>query len=122
MIEILIPFEARTKKNSMQVGRNRYTGKTFVSQSKNYIQFERDCLAILPRFETIRYQCNLKCIFYMSTKRRIDLVNLLNSIQDILVKAEILEDDNSNIVVSVDGSRVFYDKENPRVEIFIEKC
>jgi hypothetical protein len=31
-----------------------------------------------------------------------------------------LADDNSNIVVSMDGSRVLYSKENPRTEIEIE--
>ena len=34
---------------------------------------------------------------------------------------KVLEDDNYTIVESHDGSRVFYDKENPRVHIFIEK-
>lgn len=50
-----------------------------------------------------------------------DLVNLLESTCDILVDAGILEDDNSNIVAGHDGSRVLYDKNNPRVEILITK-
>lgn len=48
-----------------------------------------------------------------------DLVNLLEATCDILVHYRVLEDDNSKIVVSHDGSRVLYDKENPRVEIWI---
>ena len=40
---------------------------------------------------------------------------------DILVDAGILEDDNSNIVAGHDGSRVLYDKENPRTEILITR-
>ena len=55
----------------------------------------------------------------MPTRHRVDLTNLLNATNDILVKAGVLEDDNCKIVVSHDGSRVFYDKENPRVEIEI---
>jgi Holliday junction resolvase RusA-like endonuclease len=55
----------------------------------------------------------------MQTRRKVDLTNLLNAINDILVKYEILADDNSSIVFSMDGSRVFYDKENPRTEITI---
>jgi hypothetical protein len=35
------------------------------------------------------------------------------------VKYGVIEDDNSNVVVSVDGSRVLYDKENPRTEVEI---
>ena len=64
---------------------------------------------------------NVKTLFYMPTRHRVDLTNLMESVHDILVEAKILEDDNSNVVVSVDGSRVLYDKSNPRTEIFIEE-
>lgn len=58
----------------------------------------------------------------MPTKHRVDLVNLLEATCDVLVKADVLEDDNSKIVASHDGSRVLYDKANPRAEIYIERC
>jgi len=58
----------------------------------------------------------------MQTRRRVDLVNLLEATCDMLVKYKVIEDDNNKIVVSHDGSRVFYDKENPRVEITIMKA
>ena len=120
MIEILLPLEGRTKKNHMQIGRNKHTGKTFVTQGKYYKQFSNDCSKLLPRnIDTIDYPVNLQAIFYMKTKRKVDLVNLLNAIQDILVDNEILIDDNYQIIVSTDGSRVKYDKENPRIEITI---
>ena len=48
-----------------------------------------------------------------------DLINLLEATMDILVDAGILEDDNSNIVGGHDGSRVLYDKENPRADVYI---
>ena len=38
----------------------------------------------------------------------------------MLVKYGVIEDDNSRIIVSMDGSRVRYDKENPRTEVTIE--
>lgn len=57
----------------------------------------------------------------MPTRRRCDLPNHIEAIHDILVKANILADDNYTIIASVDGSRVMYDKENPRTEIFIEE-
>ena len=50
-----------------------------------------------------------------------DLTNLLEACHDTLVAAKILADDNNTIIASVDGSRVMYDKENPRTEIFIEE-
>lgn len=65
---------------------------------------------------------NVKCLFFMPTHRRCDLTNLLEAIDDCLVKHRLIEDDNCNIVVSHDGSRVFYDRENPRTEVYIERC
>ena len=58
-------------------------------------------------------------IFYMPTKRKVDLSNLQSACLDILVENKILADDNSAIVVAHDNSRVRYDKENPRTEIVI---
>lgn len=64
---------------------------------------------------------NVKCLYYMPTRRKVDKTNLESAIMDILVDAGILKDDNSNIVAATDGSRVMVDKENPRTEIFIEE-
>lgn len=55
----------------------------------------------------------------MPTKRRVDLVNLLEATCDILVHYGVLADDNSSIVAGHDGSRVLHDKERPRVEVTI---
>jgi Holliday junction resolvase RusA-like endonuclease len=93
-----------------------------VVQSEAYKQYERDCLWQIPyNFKlTIDYPVNVKCLFYMQTHRIVDLNGLIQSIDDILVKGGVLQDDNSRIVVAHDGSRVLYDKKNPRVEIYIE--
>ena len=69
--------------------------------------------------EPISCPVEVSCEYYMPTRRKVDLVNLLEATLDILVRAEILDDDNSNIVVSHDGSRVRYDKENPRSVVTI---
>ena len=63
----------------------------------------------------------MKCTYYMPTRRLVDLTNLLEATHDLLVRFRILKDDNSRIVCSVDGSRVYTDKENPRTEITIEE-
>lgn len=57
--------------------------------------------------------------FYMKTRNRVDLSNLYEGIQDVLVEFGVLKDDNYTIVTGHDGSRVFYDKENPRMEVTI---
>ena len=67
----------------------------------------------------IDYPVNVECKYYMPTKRRVDLQNLLAATMDILVKHKVLADDNRNIVYANDGSRVLYDKQFPRTEIVI---
>lgn len=47
--------------------------------------------------------------------------NLIEAAHDVLVAGKIIADDNYTIIASVDGSRVLYDKSNPRTEIFIEE-
>lgn len=63
---------------------------------------------------------NVKAHFFMRTQARVDLVNLQEALLDVLVAYEIIQDDNSRVVASMDGSRVFYDKECPRTEVWIE--
>ena len=55
----------------------------------------------------------------MKTRHAVDLTNLLEAVDDVLVKYGVLEDDNSRIIVSHDGSRVLYDKQRPRTEVTI---
>ena len=67
----------------------------------------------------IKTRCNLKAVFYMPTRRRVDLVNLLEALCDVLVTWGAIEDDNCKIIYSMDGSRVDYCKNNPRTEVEI---
>ncbi len=105
-----------TKKNSQRIIR---AGKyPRIIPSAQYKAYERDCLYQLkqhPRAEGGPW--NMQCVYYMPTRHRVDLVNLLEATCDILVEAGIIEDDNSKIIAGHDGSRVKYDKGNPRVEI-----
>lgn len=98
-------------------------GKSVVLPSKAYERYEDDCLKQITgkHRKNIDYKINLKVLYFMPTKGRVDLVNLLSATCDILTKAHVISDDNSKIVVSHDGSRVYYDKENPRAEIYIER-
>jgi hypothetical protein len=58
----------------------------------------------------------------MPTHRKCDLTNMLEAVDDILVGASVLQDDNFTIVQSHDGSRVMYDKEHPRTEVYIAEA
>lgn len=117
----LIPEIPRSKKNSQQICINRKTGRRFVRQSDQYNDFETAASYYLqpkPK-KPIDYPVTVKCTFWMPTRRKVDKSNLEAAIHDILVKYGILDDDNRDVLASTDGSRVYYDKTNPRVEIEI---
>jgi Holliday junction resolvase RusA-like endonuclease len=57
----------------------------------------------------------VQIVTYAHDRRRRDLDNSLSGPLDALVAAGVLGDDAQ--VKSLDGSRLLYDKENPRVEI-----
>ena len=115
-MNITIPLNPITKKNSSQIIQCK--GRSMIIPSKQYRQYEKDCKPYLAEM-LIDYPVNVKCLYYMPTKRKVDITNLLSATDDILVKHGVLVDDNRNIVASHDGSRVYYDKVNPRVEIEI---
>lgn len=117
MIKFTIPLAPITKKNHGQIIYRE--GKPRVIPSKQYLQYEKDAKWFMPHAETISEPVNVKAIFYMPTKRRVDLVNLLQALLDVLVKHGVLADDNCKVVCSMDGSRVEYDKDNPRTEVEI---
>lgn len=119
---IKIPIQCRSKKNSQQIIINPRTHKPMIIQSKLYLEFERECGLYLIKYKKhIDYPINLKCTFYVKDKRKRDIVNLLNAIQDILVKYDVIADDNYNVVASVDGSRIIYEKDREETIIEIKR-
>lgn len=120
MIKFTIPLPPITKKNSQRIGTNFATGKPFIMPSEQYKRYEREAAWFMPRDLFIDEAVNVKCLFYMPTRRKCDLTNLLEAIDDILVKQGVLADDDYTIIQSHDGSRVYYDKDNPRTEVYIE--
>jgi Holliday junction resolvase RusA-like endonuclease len=123
MIKSNIPVNPRSKKNSQEIVFNRKTGHRMVIQNKRYTEFEKECKKHIPilREPPINYPINLQCKFYVCDARKRDIANYLEAIQDILVKYGILEDDNYNIVSSLNGCSMEIDRDNPRIEIIIEK-
>lgn len=117
---IVLNGDPRTKKNSQRIV-VAPNGSRFIKPSAQYEQYEKACLWQLKgKRWGLQGPLNVKAVYYMATRRRVDLCNLLEATCDILVKAGVIVDDNSSVVAAHDGSRVRYDKENPRVEITIE--
>lgn len=124
-IEFTIPVNPVTKKNSQQIVRNR-EGKMFITQNKRYKNYIATTAIVLNAVrgrndirEPINEPVNIRAYFYRSTRKIVDLTNLQECLHDVLVDARILADDSCRIIVSTDGSRVRYDKDNPRTEVVI---
>lgn len=122
-IKYTIKLPPITKKNSQQILVNHKTGRPFISPSKQYKQYEREAAWFLKPCPPRPIECslNIKCLFYLPTRRKTDLTNLLEAVDDILVHTGIIKDDHYGIVTSHDGSRCYWDKDNPRTEIIITR-
>lgn len=120
-VKLTLLGKPATKKNSQRISRNRATGKPFIRPSERYKAYEADCLKQIPGKlrQRIDATVNVQCVYYMPDRRRVDLTNLLEATDDILVRANVLEDDYCGIIAGHDGSRVRYDRARPRVEIEI---
>lgn len=120
--KITLYGDPRTKKNNGRIVIPKNGKRPFLLPSKQYETYEQEVTEQLPELETpIDYPVEIQCIYYMKTRRKVDLTNLLEATDDILVNCQILKDDNCRIIQSHDGSRVYHDKENPRVEITIRE-
>lgn len=123
-----IPLDPRTKKNHQMIagsgGRCPLCGKhskQFIRQGKAGTEYAFHAASFLrPKPDTpIDSPVHIRYLFYMGTRRKVDKLNLQAAADDLLVSSGILKDDHSGIVCSHDGTRVLYDKENPRTEIYI---
>jgi Holliday junction resolvase RusA-like endonuclease len=121
MIELTIYGQSITKKNSQQI---IMAGKRpCIIQSKAYRQYAKvakEQIALLGLSKPIYEPIEVKCLYYLATKRTPDLCNLMAATHDILQDAGVILDDE--LIKSVDGSRIMEpDKSNPRVEIKITR-
>ena len=117
-IKFIIDLPPVTKKNHGRIVRRG--NKPILLPSEQFIRYQNAAGAFLEPLG-IGYKVNIKCLFYMPTRRIVDLVGLLQAVDDVLTHYGVITDDNSRIVAGHDGSRVLYDKEHPRTEIYIEK-
>lgn len=120
---IVIPGNPAIKKNS------NTTAKGMRLPNKNYAPYEELNVEYLKEYYSELYYdkstpITLKFFFYKDTKRKTDISNLYEAPQDVMVKAGILEDDESEIVVShhTDSRVIKTEKEFPRTEIYFYKA
>jgi len=120
LLKLTVLGNPTSKKNNSRI-RHTPQGRPFILPSARFEAFQREAAQYISddvRLH-INQPCNIECRYFRADHRRVDLTNLLQSTDDILVHYGVLADDNSKIVAGHDGSRVFYDKENPRTELII---
>ncbi len=118
----IIPLHPAVKKNSQRICINKRTNKPFILQSKLHNEYEEAASYYLQQQRPpapINKPVTVCAKYYVKDHRKRDTTNLNQCLHDLLVKNKILADDNYNIIASTDGTRVYYDKDNPRTEITI---
>lgn len=120
IIKFTIKENPTTKKNSQQIFFNKKTHRSFITQSERYKNYEAIACNYIPKVDVpIDYAVRVKATYYRRTRHLVDLNGLNQALHDIMVKYGLLIDDNTHIVASVDGTRCYYDRENPRTEVEI---
>ena len=147
--KIIIPGIVRTKKNGMtfsfkyknRFGKWVYRDRALVILKKPYRDWCKIAVQALAVFKSkyppdifpLTYRVNLKVLTFIPTGiGRIDQSAIYESVQDVLRGAEkhvgvdpalyqILIDDSYQFIGGHDGSRIYIEAGNPRVEITISK-
>jgi Holliday junction resolvase RusA-like endonuclease len=117
---IEIPGHPKTKKNHGRIVRNKKRVKFLPSkQYVAYAEIAVEYLQITYGYPEIKDDLNLAAKYYLENKRgKPDLINLIQATQDILEAAGIVFNDCQ--FKGLNGSEIVgYDKDNPRVEIFL---
>lgn len=115
----------RVKKNNQAVVLARSKSGKYFPKKVDTPAYKRWHSTAVPQINLqkptleIDFPINLACKFYMDTAVRVDLSALYEGIQDVLVELNVITDDNYTIVASHDGSGVFIDRVNPRMEVEI---
>ena len=119
MIQVTLPGNIRSKKNSKRVFcRGKYP---VVLPSKAYLEWEQSARAVAIeqiRTSPLSCQVSVKAVAYCKGTLP-DLSGMLESVGDCLEGVAWV---NDRQIVSWDGSRVVRDKSHQRVEITIEEA
>lgn len=120
MLNIFIPGNVPSSKNSKQ-----WTGKFLVhsKQSQTYYRnSESFWVKYAPLFrkniQNLQKPISIEFTFIRGTRHKFDYVNPLQTILDLMVKHNWIDDDNADEVLPSFG-KYSYDKNNPGVNIKI---
>lgn len=70
-------------------------------RTKDYIQYEKDILRILPRGQRIKGEFEIDLTLYLKNYSRSDVDNFSKCLIDVLVKSGIIEDDRKCVRLQI---------------------
>ena len=121
LVEFILPGEIKGKKNNQQI--IVVNGKRKIVPSKEYVEWHKRAIAAIPKEICIRINTPviMVCRFWFDSNRRRDLVNMMQSVCDILTDSQIWADDCWTICrdIRMDAG---VDRDNPRTEIALYTC
>ena len=123
-LRLTIPGDPIIKKNRRPIYRDEKTGKPFTGKTDQLIAWESDAIIMLEEQARVlpsplHEPLVATFLIYRQQKPGApgDLSNYYEGPQDALERAGVIE--NDRLIRSHDGSRIFQDTENPRVDILL---
>lgn len=111
-----------SKKNNKRIVHSKF-GRPFLISSDQHNEWHKQAKEQLSHLsnEGINFPISVSYRFYMPDNRKCDLSNKIESINDLLVDINFIEDDNWKILKEIHIYATEVDKQNPRVEISIDE-
>lgn len=116
--KIIITGQTPSHKNSKRIFANKKTGKMFPANNEKYLAW-KDSAVMEIKNSRVKFDgpVALAATFFCADNRGRDLDNMLASVQDVLVSAGVIADDNHQNLPFVFAKSGGLDRENPRAEI-----
>lgn len=124
-MKLIISGDVPSQKNGKEISINRKTGQRFVRSNDRVKSWQKSAISELKeQFSgnmVTGYPIGVSLVFYYKTNRRKDLDNGAGGVMDALVKAGVLEDDSQKFVDCLQLQYGGLDKDNPRVEVYLDE-
>lgn len=124
-MKLTVTGNVPSQKNRKIISVNRATGRPFLRSAPQVKEWQASALIQLQQqfkgFVVTDYPINLNIVVYYDNNRRHDLDNALSTVMDALAAAGVIEDDSTKYVECIVVQFGGLDKENPRVEIYLDE-
>lgn len=116
---IIISGQTPSHKNSKQIFRSK-SGRTILANNDRYLNWRGGAIIeVLNQAKKSYKAAEIEMTFYTKDRRGRDLDNMVASVLDVLVHANVIEDDNCFMVRGIHAYFGGIDRVKPRVEIKI---